>query len=420
MAIDPKPASMTQPFNGDDRLNSKKLGLRQEALDAPDSGIVEVFNYGRGRHGLIPLYVGESNLPAPSFITHAMVQSLQRGETFYTYQRGIPELRSALATYMTRHYGVNFEKNNSPFSLENFFVTNGGMHALQIAIRLVAGIGDEVVVLTPAWPNFIGALIVSGATPVEAPLACASQDGKLAVWSLGLERLRAAITPKTRALIVNSPANPTGWTASLDDLKALLEIAREYRLWIIADEIYGRISFTGQRAPSFHDVMVEDDQILFIQSFSKNWAMTGLRIGWIEASAALAPFIENLIQYSTSGVAVPSQRGAIAALEQGEEFFAEQLACFKGNRDRLFKALTASGRAICALPDGGFYVFAQIKGEPDTRELALRLVDEANVGVAPGTAFGKGGQQCVRICFAREPAQLDEAIGRLQTWLQKV
>lgn len=393
--------------------------LRPEAIAAPDSGIVEVFNYGRGRQGLIPLYVGEGDRPTPDFITRAMTEALAQGETFYTYQRGIPELRSGIAAYMSRHYGESFEKNIGPFTQENFFVTNGGMQALQIAIRLVAGLGDEVLVPTPAWPNFIGALIVAGATPVEVPLVCTSIDTRQAFWALDFDRLEAAITTKTRAIIVNTPANPTGWTASLEDLKALLALARRHGLWIIADEIYGRIVFDKAVAPSFHDIMSAEDCILFIQTFSKNWAMTGLRLGWLEAPAPLAPLIENLIQYSTSGVAVPLQRGGVAAISEGESFFQAQLSRFKENRDRLLAGLYSSGRVMCTKPEGGFYIFCKFIGEEDSRGLALRLVDEANVGLAPGTAFGAGGATFLRICFARDSSELAEATCRLVHWLNQ-
>ena len=387
--------------------------LRPEALAAPDSGIVEVFNYCRGREGLIPLFVGEGDLPAPAFITDAAIQSIANGETFYTYQRGIPDLREAIAHYMARHYGQPFEKRVTPFAPDRFFVTIGGMHALQIAIRLIAGLGDEVIVPTPAWPNFYGALTVSGARPIEVPLRFTEK----ADWSLDLDRMAAAITPKTRALIVNSPANPTGWIATHEDLKNLLGLARQHGLWIIADEIYGRIVFDEARAPSFHDVMEKDDSILFIQTFSKNWAMTGLRLGWLEAPPRLASVIENLVQYSTSGVAAPWQRAGVAALNQGEAFFANALQRVKTSRDILYDGLIETGRVVAARPRGAFYLFCRIEGESDTRALALRLVDEANVGVAPGTAFGAGGADFLRLCFARDPSLIAEATRRLSSWL---
>lgn len=392
--------------------------LRAEALAVPESGIVELFNYGRGREGLIPLWVGEGDLATPACIVEAAQKSLAAGETFYTYQRGIPELRQAIADYMTLHYGGPFAGNARPFDPERFFVTIGGMHALQLAVRMTCGFGDEILVPAPAWPNFDGVLLAAGARPVPTPLAF-DDRGQNAGWRLDIDALEQAITPKTRAMVINSPANPTGWTASLDDLRALLDIARRDGLWIIADEIYGRFFYDGGRAPSFHDIMEEGDRILFVQTFSKNWAMTGMRIGWLEAPPALGQVIENLIQVSTSGVPVPTQRGAVAALTEGEPFFAMQATRARANRDALASALAATGRVRLALPRGAFYMFCAVDGEPDTRALAFRLVDEAGVGVAPGSAFGPGGESFMRLCYARDSGQIAEAARRMADWLDR-
>lgn len=389
--------------------------LRPEARDAPDSGILEVFDYGRDRQGLIPLWAGESDVATPSFIGDAITRSLAAGETFYTHQRGIPELRAAIAAYMTRTYGGPFVGNEAPFEPERFFVTIGGMHAIQLAVRLVAGAGDEVIVPTPAWPNFMGALTVAGARAIEVPLRFESRPSP--AWTLDVDTVRQAITPRTRALVVNSPGNPTGWVASLEDCAALLALAREHGLWIIADEIYGKFVYDRPLAPSFHDVMEPDDRILFAQTFSKNWTMTGLRVGWLEAPAAFGPIIENLVQYSSSGVAVPLQRGAETAISYGDRYLAEQVVRVRQSRDILAAALERTGRVEFAMPTGAFYLFCRIDGQPDTRALCLRLVDETGLGMAPGTAFGAGGADFVRICFARKPADMTEVARRLSAWL---
>jgi aspartate/methionine/tyrosine aminotransferase len=292
------------------------------------------------------------------------------------------------------------------------------MHAVQIAVRLLAGAGDDVLVLTPAWPNFDGALKVSGARVVEVPLQAKIDVTGEGAWSLDLDQLAAALNPASKVLVVNSPSNPTGWVATRDDLLALLAFARRHDLWIIADEIYGRITFSGVRAPSFHDVMDAEDRVLFIQSFSKNWAMTGLRIGWLEAPPSFGEIIENLIQYSTSGVAVPVQRAALAALEDGEAFFQSQLKRLGESRAILCDGFRRIGRVRFAEPQGAFYLFCEIEGVTETRELAFRWVDEAGVGVAPGTAFGAGGRDYVRLCFARDPARMSEAVQRLARWFE--
>ncbi len=382
--------------------------LRPEALGAPQSGIVEAVNYGRTRPGLIPLWVGEGDMPTPAFICEAATRSLAAGETFYTWQRGIPELREALAAYIGRLY-------RRPTAAERFFVTASGMQAVQVAVRLVAGAGDEVLVPTPAWPNFAAALGISGAMPVAVPMSFGNSG-----WVLDLERFAAAVTPRTKALVINSPANPTGWTATREELSAVLAMAREKDLWIIADEIYGRFVHTGEeRAPSFHDIMEPDDRILFVQTFSKNWCMTGWRLGWLEAPAALGDTIENLIQYSTSGAPVFVQRAGIAALELGESFVAHQISRARQGREIVCSALSKTGSVQFHPPAGAFYLFFKVAGEADSRLGALRFIDDANVGLAPGTAFGPGLESYYRLCFARKAGDLEEAGVRLAAALSR-
>src|SRR2546421_569478 len=376
--------------------------LRRAASTAPESGIVEAMNYGRERGGLIPLWAGEGDLATPAFICEAATRSLAAGETFYTWQRGIPELRQALARYHTMLYG-------RAFAPEEFYVTGSGMQAIQIVLAMVVGNGDEILLPTPTWPNAAAAAGITGARAVEVPMSFGN-DG----WSLDFDRLADAATPKIRALFVVSPSNPTGWTATREDLIALLAFARQHGLWIIADETYARFWYgKGSRAPSFFDVMEPEDRILFVNTFSKNWAMTGWRIGWITGHPSLGQVIENMIQYATSGVAAFMQRAAITAIERGEGFVAHLIERARRGRDISCAMLAATGRVRFAQPAGAFYLFFTVDGETDTRRLVMRLIDEANVGLAPGTAFGAGGERFVRLCFARNADQLEAAVGRV-------
>ncbi len=380
--------------------------LRAEAQRAPESGIVAVMSHGRGREGLIPLWAGEGDLPTPSFISDAAASSLAAGETFYTWQRGIPELRAALARYYARHFGRTFAP-------EEFIATNGGMHAIQLALDAVAGHGDEVIYLSPAWPNFAAAAGIAGATPVPVVLD-ASGNG----WTCDVEKIAAAITPATRAIFVNTPSNPTGWTADRETLAAILDLARERGLWIVADEIYSLFYYGGARAPSFIDVMEPDDRIIFVNSFSKNWAMTGWRVGWLKIHPELQQVFENLMQYSISGVPAFLQKGAVAALDEGDAFIAEQVERARAARGIVCDRLQATGRVSLSPPAGAFYAFFKVDGVEDTTSAAFDIIDRANVGLAPGTAFGVGGEGYFRFCFHRRLDEVEEAVERLARWIE--
>ena len=386
--------------------------LRPSAAGLPESGIVKVFNHGRTKPGLIPLWAGEGDLPTPAFIAEAASKAVLGGDTFYTYQRGLPPLREAIAAYHTRHYGRTF-------SPEDFFVTGGGMQAIQLAFQMTVGAGDEVIVPTPAWPNFRGAVETTGAKikPVAMTLG---PDG----WRLDLDKVFAAVGPKTRVIVINSPANPSGWTASQDDLAAILAFTRKHGLWILADEIYGRFYFPGGHgskamAPSLQHLITPDDQVLFGQTFSKNWAMTGWRIGWLQAPSRLGQVIENLIQYNSSGVAPFMQRGAIAALNEGDAFVDQMVARAREGLEIVTQALAPLNSVRFVAPAGAFYAFFGVNGLSNTLDAAIRIVDEANVGLAPGSAFGDGGEGYFRICFLRNPDHIREAMSRLSAWIAK-
>lgn len=376
--------------------------LSPRALAAPESGIVEIINYARGRDGLLPLWAGEGDLPSPDFINRAASDALLAGETFYTWQRGIPELREALSRYYARHFGVELLP-------EHFYVTGSGMQSIALCVQALTEPGDEMIYLSPAWPNIISAIEIAGGRAVGLPLTFAG--GR---WSLDMNALEAAVTPKTRAFFINTPSNPTGWTATREDLAAILALARRHDLWILADEIYALYYYGADaRAASFLDVMEPGDRVLFANSFSKNWSMTGWRVGWIVAPPETGQVFENLIQYSTSGVAQFMQRGAVAALDHGDGFVRENFERAAKSRDLLCDALIATNRVETLKPEGALYAFLKIDGITDSRQAAMDIVDRTSVALAPGSAFGKGGESFLRACFLRDPRQIEEAADRL-------
>ncbi len=380
--------------------------ISARAAAAPRSGIGEIVTYARGRENLLPLWIGEGDLPTPDFINRVASEALLAGETFYTWTQGIPALREAIVRYYQRHYGREL-------STDNIYVTGSGMQSIVLAIQTVASANNEIIYLSPAWPNVVNAITVSEAKPVTVELDFT--DGR---FVLDIERLEAAITPKTSALFINSPSNPTGWTATHDDLKAVLALARKHGLWIIADEIYGLYYFEGNRAPSFMDVMEPEDRIIFANSFSKNWSMTGWRVGWMVAPAEIGQTLTNLIQYSTSGVAQFMQKGAIAALDHGDDFVRTNIERARTSRDILCDALIATNRVETRKPEGALYAFLKIDGVTDSRDEAFKIVDKTGVGMAPGTAFGPGGAAFMRACYLRDPRQIEDAAQRLSDYIR--
>ncbi|HEV7433603.1 MAG TPA: pyridoxal phosphate-dependent aminotransferase [Pseudorhizobium sp.] len=383
--------------------------LSPRALAAPESGIVEVITYARNREGLIPLWAGEGDLPSPDFVNQAASAALLGGETFYTWQRGIPELREALSRYYARHFSV-------PLSSDHFYVTGSGMHAIMLAVQALTNPGDELIYLSPAWPNIVASVEIGGAKAV--PLALDFVQGG---WSLDMEKLERLVTPRTRALFVNTPSNPTGWTASKEELTAILDLARRHGLWIVADEIYALYYYgVATRAASFMDVMEPGDKVIFANSFSKNWSMTGWRVGWLVAPPELGQVIENLIQYSNSGVAQFLQRGCVVALDRGDEFVRENIGRARISRDLLCDALISTNRVETLKPEGALYAFLKVDGVTDSRAAALDIVDKVQVALAPGSAFGVGGELFLRACFLRDPAQVREAADRLADYILKL
>ena len=374
--------------------------LRPAISGLPESGIVEVVNYGREKPGLLQLWIGEGDQPTPAFIGEAAHKALLDGETFYTWQRGIPPLRQGIADYLNRSYGAGVDA-------ERIFVTVGGMGAILVSLQAIIDAGDEVAMVSPVWPNIFEAVQVVGgvARPVSMTL---TEEG----WTLDLQRLFDACGPKTKAIFVNSPGNPTGWTLGREDMIRIRDFARARGLWIVSDEVYGRLTYDTDHAPSFLQIMEPDERLLVVNTFSKNWHMTGWRIGWIVASEQLGQVFENLIQFNTSGVASFLQFGALAAIGSDETVAALRESCRVG-RDIVCDALAELPRVRFHRPEGAFYVFFSVEGEPDSRDLAIRLIDDANVGLAPGSAFGPGGEGYLRLCFGGSHDLLRRAMERL-------
>jgi aspartate/methionine/tyrosine aminotransferase len=382
--------------------------LRPEIEALETSGIAQLFNLGVRREGVIPLWFGEGDLPTPDFICEAAARSLLAGNTFYTHKRGIPELRAAIAGYLDGLYP-------GPLDVERITVTTSGMNGIMLTLQTIAGAGDNVVVVTPVWPNILSAVRIMGAELRTVTLDAQPDGG----FRLDVERLFAACDERTRAVFVNSPNNPTGWVMLAEDQRALLDFCRARGIWIIADEVYHRFVYhrpAAERplAPSFLEVAEAEDPVIVVHSFSKTWAMTGWRIGWLVHPASLADNFDRLVEFNTSGASRFLQDGCVTAIEEGEDFAVSMIERCRRGRDLVHQRLSALPRVRLACPAGAFYTFFALEGLTDSLAYAKQVLEVTNVGVAPGSAFGPGGEGHLRLCFASGTERLSEALDRLE------
>lgn len=379
--------------------------LRRDVAELEETAIVDVAVHGWGKEGLIPFWFGEGDQSTPDFIAKSAADALMRGETFYTDQRGIKELRGELVAYTKRTFGVDVGD-------DQVSLVTAGMSGLYLVMDMLVERGDEVVVVGPVWPNIYSTVSIHGGTVRDVSIRMTA-DG----WSLDLEELFAAVTGKTKAIFINSPGNPTGWLMEADQQRAVMDFARERGVWVVADEVYHQLVFDRAVAPSFLQVARPDDRLVVVNSFSKSWMMTGWRLGWLTHPAALAPVIAKLVQITTSGVPQFLQRGAITALRDGDPVIRDIRAQCLAGRDIVFDRLESWPRVRAARPKAAFYAFFAVDGMTDSLAMAKRLIDETNVGLAPGIAFGAAGEGYLRLCFAAGEETLTRGLDRLEAIL---
>jgi aspartate/methionine/tyrosine aminotransferase len=380
---------------------------RPEVLALRSSKIRDVSNAALGRTDVLPFWFGEGDLPTPEPIRRAAAEALLSGRTYYTHNLGRADLREALSAYLSRLHG-------RPIGSDRLAITSSGVSALMIAAQAVVSPGGRVVVTGPVWPNVAEIpRILSGhveVIPVEAA------QGR---WRLDMDRLMDALTPDTQALFLNSPNNPTGWTLPAGDRAAILERCRQYGIWLIADDVYERLTFGSERAPSFLELAEAEDRVISTNSFSKAWRMTGWRLGWMVMPPKLVEAVGVLLEYNTSCAPDFVQDAAIVALQQGEPWIAELRAELAAAKDQVLGGLRALPGAEAPEPDGGMYAFFRIAGCEDSVEMAKALIDQAKLGLAPGVAFGAEGEGWLRWCFAARPEKNAEGLRRLAAYMAR-
>jgi aspartate/methionine/tyrosine aminotransferase len=384
--------------------------LAPSAARIPHSRIRELADIAMSMDGVLKLYFGESNLPTPDYIKRAAQKAMADGFTFYTENAGLPSLRRALARYYQEMHGVELDPAGE------IVVTASGVQALNLGIRCVLDPGDEALVLTPAWPNGSGNVGMASGVPVEIPHPLHADR-----YGIDFAALEAALTPKTRLLLYTSPSNPLGWVATVEEQQKLLDFCRRHSLWLMADEVYERLNYIGAKpstpAPSILRLATRDDAVLVVQSFSKTYCMTGWRLGWLVAPRDLTKRATQLNEFVVSHAPTFTQKAAETALLWGEGPLCEMLARLRENRDFCLNCLARMPGLLVPKPDGAFYLFPKVKGAGDSFEFCKRLLLETKVGLAPGVAFGNGGEGSVRICYAAERPILEEAMGRLRSFL---
>ncbi|WP_299763241.1 pyridoxal phosphate-dependent aminotransferase [Ramlibacter sp.] len=389
---------------------NRKDTMRQAVIDLEESKIREVANAGIGRPDVLAFWFGESDEATPDFIRQAAIASLQAGDTFYTHNLGLPQLREAIAGYTRGLHGT--------LGAERIAVTSGGVNALMLAVQALVDAGDEVVAVTPVWPNLTAQALIMGAN-----LKRVSLQPEAGAWKLDLPALLAAITPATRLLIVNAPNNPTGWTLTRAEQQAILAHCRGTGTWILADEVYERLYYEPSAngcAPSFLDVAAPDDRLVVAHSFSKSFLMTGWRLGWLVMPASMTHHMGKLIEFNTSCASVFTQKAALEAVRRTGEVTPRVVAHLKSCRDMLVPLLQALPGVQLRPAPGGMYAFFKLDGYDDSLALAKRLVAEAGIGLAPGNAFAPEAQGWLRWCFAsKDPARLGQGVERLAGWLAR-
>ena len=378
-------------------------GVRPLIRGLPLENIATVAGPALGDPDIIPLWFGEGDLPTPAFIGEAFAKAVRDGHTFYAQQNGVPELRQALADYLS---GLN----QTPVAPDRITVTGSGMSAIAMAVQAIAGEGDNIVVIDPFWPNLAGAARLVGAEARSVRM-----DHGPGGWSLDPDKVAAAMDERTRGVFFASPGNPTGAVLPMSVQVEILNLCRRRGAWLMADEVYGRLIYGRSSAPSILDHADPEDRLFVFNSFSKSWAMTGWRLGWMVHPPSLGPTLAMMVQYSNSGVTTPLQHAGVAALRQGEPFVGEVRAYCEAGMAITYDALARFSRVRTGpRPIAGMYALFEVEGMADSREACRAILRQTQVGLAPGYFFGPGSDHLLRLCYCRAPAVLEEAMARLE------
>lgn len=375
----------------------------------PPSGIRKFFDIVQTTPGAISLGVGEPDFVTPWNAREAAIRSLHQGYTQYTGNRGLPELRELISRYLKKRFNVEYSPDRT-------IITVGASEAIDLALRAICETGDEILVPEPSYVSYSPTVILSGGTPV--PVQCTADND----FILTPEMLESSITPKTKALILPFPNNPTGAIMTREQLEAIVPVIVKHDLLVISDEIYAELTYVGKHF-SFAALPGMAERTILISGFSKSFAMTGWRVGFVCAPEEIDNAMLKIHQYVIMCAPQMSQRAAIASLKEGFDDGFYVVADMRNEYERRGKFLANSLNSMgltCFMPKGAFYIFASVESTGmDGEEFANGLLASQKVAVVPGGAFGSAGTHFIRCSYATSMAQLKEAVARIKAFLNK-
>jgi aminotransferase len=390
----------------DAQLN-KPSAIARQVANLPRSGIRDFFELVQGVPDIISLGVGEPDFVTPWRIREAAIYSLERGRTSYTSNSGLIKLRQSISRYVSQHFDVSYHAN------DEILVTVGVSEALDIALRALIDPGDEIIYHEPCYVSYAPSIVMAHGVPV--PVKCKAHNG----FALDPEALQSAITPKTKAIVLNFPTNPTGGTLSVEEVKRIAEIAVKHDLVVISDEIYSELTFEGGHV-SIASMPGMQERTIFLHGFSKAFAMTGFRIGYACAPRHLLEAMLRIHQYCMLCAGITSQEAAIEALDHGFDEAMAMREQYMARRNFIVQSFNDMG-LDCHLPRGSFYAFPSIQSTGMTsKDFAVQLLKETKVACVPGTAFGDSGEGFLRCCFATSLPQIEVAMERMAAFLKKI
>jgi aminotransferase len=383
---------------------TRKISRRVAKL--PPSGIRRFFELVLATEGVISLGVGEPDFVTPWNIREEAVFQLEKGRTSYTSNYGLKELRCELAAWLERRYSLQYDPDSE------MVITVGGSEAIDIALRAILEPGDEVLIVEPCYVSYAPVVILAGGTPRY--IATKQEEG----FRLNIARLRESVTPRTKALIINYPNNPTGATFRYDDLEALCRFAGEHDLLILSDEIYAELTYEGAHV-SLAALPEAKERTLLVSGFSKAFAMTGWRLGYLCGPAELIAAMVKIHQYTILCAPTISQYAAIEALRNGDADIEAMREEYRARRNFIVKSFNEMGLRTL-MPEGAFYAFANIESTGMTsEEFCTRLLREQRVAVVPGTAFGPSGEGFIRASYASSFEKLERAVEGIARFVRK-